>query len=237
MRTAAIQKSGLRLVKRPVQRVQAVSALRDGTTGCVVVPAAVVSAMRPVLLPKVWALGEEVEPVTPSTQVSEARPGAPGPVAVPAETALPDPHQDGSAWSHATSEGATRPQVPVELAFYRRYTEGMLRRYVRLSMAAGRVPSLLGRELFRGHVTSYRMHNFEDVVIFCHDMERVLDRMQPLHQELLKRVGMQQYSQGEAAGAMGMSLRSVLQHYNEALDWLTRRLLKGGLLDPQKACQ
>jgi hypothetical protein len=32
-----------------------------------------------------------------------------------------------------------------ELAFYRKYTEGMLRRYVRLSMEAGRAPSLLGR--------------------------------------------------------------------------------------------
>ena len=31
-----------------------------------------------------------------------------------------------------------------ELAFYRKYTEGMLRRYVRLSMEAGRAPSLAG---------------------------------------------------------------------------------------------
>jgi hypothetical protein len=207
---------GLRLVKKPVQRVQAMSALRDGTTGCVVVPAPQIAMLRPVLLPRVWAVGEDVEALP--IEVAEARPGAPDTEAIP-------------------SSASPTAAVPVELAFYRRYTEGMLRRYVRLSMAAGRVPSLLGRELFRGHVTSYRMHNFEDVVIFCHDMERVLSQMQPLHQELLKRVGMQQYSQGEAAGALGMSLRSVLQHYNEALDWLTRRLLKGGLLDPQKACQ
>jgi predicted DNA-binding protein (UPF0251 family) len=212
-------------------------ALRDGTTGCVVVSAVEVSAMRPVLLPKVWAVGEEVEAVTPPAQVSEVRPGAPGPVAVPAETVPPDSDQEGAAWSNAASEGAASPQVPVELAFYRRYTEGMLRRYVRLSMAAGRVPSLLGRELFRGQVTSYRMHNFEDVVIFCHDMERVLDRMQPQHQELLKRVGMQQYSQGEAAGVMGMSLAHLKRLYNEALDRLTQWLLEGDLLDRRKSCQ
>src|SRR6185437_8793839 len=41
-----------------------------------------------------------------------------------------------------------RPDPSV--AFYRKYTEAMLRRYVRMSMGAGRVPSLLGRELFRG---------------------------------------------------------------------------------------
>jgi hypothetical protein len=226
---------GLRLVKKPVQRVQTMGALRDGTTGCVVVPAAVVSAMRPVLLPRVWAVGEEVEPVMPSAQVPEATPGAPGPVAVPAEPL--DPHDDVAALSDATAEAAPSARVPVELAFYRRYTEGMLRRYVRLSMAAGRVPSLLGRELFRGQVTSYRMHNFEDVVIFCHDMERVLDRMQPQHQDLLKRIGMQQYSQGEAAGVMGMSLAHLKRLYNEALDRLTQRLLEGNLLDQRKSCQ
>ncbi len=59
----------------------------------------------------------------------------------------------------------TRAEVPhrpiePEMAFYRKYTEAMLQRYVRMSMEAGRVPSLLGQEMFRGRVTSYRIESF-----------------------------------------------------------------------------
>ena len=58
-----------------------------------------------------------------------------------------------------------RALPPLEMAFYRKYTEGLLRRYVRLSMEAGKVPALLGKEMFRGKVTNYRVKSFEDVVI------------------------------------------------------------------------
>lgn len=61
---------------------------------------------------------------------------------------------------------APRPQV----AFYRKYTEAMLRRYVRMSMEAGKVPSLLGKEMFRAKVTSYRVESFEDVVIVLREV-------------------------------------------------------------------
>src|SRR5579875_2564580 len=33
-----------------------------------------------------------------------------------------------------------------QLAFYRKYTTGLLRRYAHMSMESGRVPSLLGKE-------------------------------------------------------------------------------------------
>jgi hypothetical protein len=72
-----------------------------------------------------------------------------------------------------------------ELAFYRKYTEGMLRRYVRLSMEAGRAPPLLGREMFRGKVTSYRVHSFEDVVIFVHDVETCLKKLDEQYADAL----------------------------------------------------
>src|SRR5438876_933901 len=64
-------------------------------------------------------------------------------------------------------------QVPPEseLWIYRDRTTAMLRRYFRLSVELGRLPSLLGREFFRARVTSYRMHSFEDAVIFVHDVE------------------------------------------------------------------
>ena len=130
----------------------------------------------------------------------------------------------------AAPPAAAKPGV--ELAFYRKYTEAMLRRYLRLSMEAGRVPSLMGKELFRGHVSHYQVSNFEDVVIFCMDVERCLARLTQLEKDLIRRVGLQAYSQAEAAALMGLSLRTVHAEYSQALDRLTRMLLDGRLLEP-----
>jgi hypothetical protein len=159
------------------------------------------------MLPRVWAVAE------PAAEGPELQPDAVAEKAMRAE-------QAGEA-----------------LAFYRKYTEAMLRRYVRLSMQCGRVPSLLGRELFRGNVTHYKMHNFEDVVIFCHDMDRRLNRLERLDQLLIKRIALQQYSQGETAAVLGLSLRSCVRGYAIALDRLTKMLLADGMLEPQKCCQ
>jgi hypothetical protein len=140
----------------------------------------------------------------------------------------------------AVAEGivsAKRPAIGEELAFYRKYTEAMLRRYLRLSMQAGRVPSLLGRELFQGNVTSYRMHSFEDAVIFCFDVEKRLGRLQVVDQQLIKRIALQQYTQGEAAGMLGLSLRSSIRQYGLALDRLTEMFLEAQMLEPLKSCQ
>ncbi len=130
-----------------------------------------------------------------------------------------------------------REVVAPELAFYRKYTEGMLRRYLRLSMEKGRVPSLLGREMFRGHVTSYRLHGFDDVVIFVHDVERCLTKLTEMQRTLIERIALQEYTQGEAARLMGMSLRTVVRRYAESVDLLTSIFLEAGLLEPLLACQ
>ena len=60
-----------------------------------------------------------------------------------------------------TASAMVEPMAPVQeeaqpagCEFYRKYTEAMLRRYMTMSMEAGRVPSLLGREMFRGNVTA-----------------------------------------------------------------------------------
>ncbi len=128
-----------------------------------------------------------------------------------------------------------RPIVSVVLspqtAFYRRYTEGMLRRYAVLSMESGRVPSLLGREMFRGKVTSYRVHAFDDVVIFVHDVEQCVRTLTPDQQRLILRIGVQEYTFGEMAVRMGISVRSVQRHYTEALDELTAIFLERRLLE------
>ncbi len=131
------------------------------------------------------------------------------------------------------------PAQPVQprLAFYRKYTEGMLRRYLRFSMEAGRVPSMLGREMFRGKVTSYRVHSFEDVVIFVHDVEKCLARLDRIQQLLIMRIAIQEYSQGETAVMMKVPLRTIIRRYNQAIDALTAIFLQVRLLEPLIACQ
>ena len=119
--------------------------------------------------------------------------------------------------------------------FYRKYTEGMLRRYGKLSMESGRVPSMLGQEMFRGKVTSYKVHGFDDVVIFVHDVERSLQGMTLVQQHLLQRIALQGYTQGETAALLGVSLRTVIRRYNAALDELTRLFLRRKMLQPLSA--
>lgn len=117
-----------------------------------------------------------------------------------------------------------------ELSLYRDRTLALLRRYCQLSVELGRVPSLLGREFFRSRVTSYRMHNFEDVVIFVHDVERCLERLDDFSRQVLARVALQEYTQHEAAGLLGCTTRTVERRYPEALDRLTDILLEMDLL-------
>lgn len=94
-------------------------------------------------------------------------------------------------WALATDRSAPVPRPAREgkppepqMAFYRKYTEAILRRYVRMSLEAGKVPSLLGREMFRAKITNYRVESFEDVV---NDLES-RDEMEELQiqTELLK---------------------------------------------------
>ena len=139
------------------------------------------------------------------------------------------------------SSAELRPQpklrVVPELGFYRKYTEGMLRRYSKLSMESGRVPSLLGQEMFRGKVTSYRVSSFDDVVIFVHDMEQSMKKLSPGQQHLIRRIAIEEYTQGETAAMLGLTLRTVVRRYAEALDRLTRVLLERRMLEPLAECR
>jgi len=135
-------------------------------------------------------------------------------------------------------QASSEPASPTpQFAFYRKYTEAMLRRYVRMSLEVGRVPSLLGRELFRSKVTSYRMESFEDVVIFCHDVERCLQRLSPDDQYIMDRIALKEYTMVETAELLGADPRGIVRRYNRAVDRLTAIFLEVKLLDPQKSCQ
>ena len=140
-------------------------------------------------------------------------------------------------WAFAKGPGRALRRADPEMAFYRKYTEAMLRRYVRMSMEAGRVPSLLGQEMFRGKVTSYRVESFEDVVIFLHDVEHCLGKLDPEEQTMIRRMGLQEYTVEETAAAMRLNQRTVIRRYGMALDRLTDVFLRVRMLEPLKNCQ
>lgn len=116
------------------------------------------------------------------------------------------------------------------LAFYRKHTEKMLRRYLYVSMQVGRAPSILSDPVARGMVSSRTSKTFEDAVIFVLDVERCLDQLGGLEKQILSRIVLQDYTQGETAALLGISMRTMGTRYREALDLLTAKLLAAGLL-------
>lgn len=117
-----------------------------------------------------------------------------------------------------------------DLWLYRERTLGMLRRYQRLSVEVGRLPSLLGREFFRTRVTSYHAGTFEDAVIFVHDVASGLAQLGGFEHKLIAKIALQDYTQNETARLLGCWRRTVGRRFPEALDRLTEIFLEAGLL-------
>lgn len=116
------------------------------------------------------------------------------------------------------------------LAFYRRHTESLMRRYLYASMQVGRAPSILGDPVARGWASSRPVRTFEDAVIFVLDIEKCLSKLPLLDREILSRVVLQAYTQVEVAGMLGMAIRTMGYKYSLAIDRLTEKLLAAGLL-------
>ena len=119
-----------------------------------------------------------------------------------------------------------------ELRLYRGRTLRLLRRFFQSSLEIGRLPSLLGREVFRARMTSYRAASFEDAVIFVHDVERTLESLPRFDQTVLARLVFQQYTQPEAARLLGVSERHLRRSFGLAIDRAAVALLERGLLAP-----
>src|SRR5256714_4091677 len=129
------------------------------------------------------------------------------------------------------SEAAGPVSRNAEMWLYRERTVALLRRYLRISIEVGRLPSLLGRELFRSKVTSYRMTSFEDGVIFVHDVERALDQLDSFGKDLVAVIIFQDYSQDEAAEVLHCARRTVCREFPETVDKISEFFLEGGLLN------
>ncbi|HEX8817578.1 MAG TPA: hypothetical protein VF753_18955 [Terriglobales bacterium] len=117
---------------------------------------------------------------------------------------------------------------------YRDRTVALLRRYFRISLQVGRLPSLLGRELvpFRARVSGYGSSTFEDAVIFVHDIDRCLDELDPLEHDVIALVVLEQYTQFEAARILHNTERTICRSFPLALDHLSKILLEHRILLP-----
>ncbi len=113
---------------------------------------------------------------------------------------------------------------------YRGRTVAMLRRYMRYSIETGRLPSLLGREFFRAKVTSYTVVTFEDRVIFVHDMEKCLDRLDEFSRQLIARHILQEHDQVATGKLLHCTERTVRNYMPVVLDVLTEILIDVGLM-------
>ena len=137
-------------------------------------------------------------------------------------------------WATASAPPLQQERKPATTtggnAFYRRRTEGLLRRYLQASLAVGRVPIVAPDMTLRGRATSCRRKNFEDVVIFTIDVEKCLRMLDAEGLRLVVKIAIQEYMFLDVAEQTGMDVRTVARCYGKALDRLTEEFLKRKLL-------
>lgn len=129
------------------------------------------------------------------------------------------------------SYGAVEEDRERERRTYRGRTVAMLRRYMRYSIETGRLPSLLGREFFRAKVTSYTVVTFEDRVIFVHDMEKCLERLDEFSRQLIARHILQEHDRWGTAKLLHCNEKTVRRCTPVVLDLLSEILIEVGLME------
>ncbi len=117
-----------------------------------------------------------------------------------------------------------------DLWLHRQHTLALLRRYMRLSVEAGRLPSLLGREFFRMRISNASASSVEDAVIFVHDVERALEKLNEFEQRVIAVMVLQEYGHDQAARILGCQRQTLGRRLPETLDRLSQVFLWSGLL-------
>jgi hypothetical protein len=137
---------------------------------------------------------------------------------------FPGPPPEGEEWHECALD-----RNP-DLWMYRSRTVALLRRYMRLSLETGRLPSVLGGEMFRAKITAYTTSTFEDRVIFVHDVEGCLERLAPFDQKVIARIIFQEYDHEGGARVLHCTRRTVERRLPEVLDELSEDFLRVGML-------
>lgn len=118
-----------------------------------------------------------------------------------------------------------------DLWLYRKKTTALLRRYMQWSLEAGRVPSLLGRELFRSKISGHSATTFEARILFLHDVEGCLDRLPAFDRQIIGRIVLQEYDHAAAARILQCDRKTLERRLPELIDELTSTFLQAELLE------
>lgn len=133
--------------------------------------------------------------------------------------------EDEQWWRTEDSEEQRQRRI------YRGRTVAMLRKYMKYSIETGRLPSLVGREFFRSKVTSYTVVTFEDRVIFVHDMETCLGKLDEFSRELIARHILQEHDRFETARLLHCNEKTIRRLTPFVIDQLSEILLDVGLME------
>ena len=117
-------------------------------------------------------------------------------------------------------------------SFERTRTMALLHRFLRTAMSLGRMPSLVGREIFRARVRSSPPSAFEDSVLFVCDVEKCVAQLAPFDQRLIAYCILENRSEWEASRQFHASQGFISRHLANALDTLHLTFCQKGILPP-----
>ena len=122
-----------------------------------------------------------------------------------------------------------------EMICFRGQTLSLVRHFFELSCQVGRLPSLMGRELFRARVSHHAIPSFEEQVVFVRDLELCVARLKNEQAEIVALIGLYNLSREEVAAMLHCSRWWVNDQLTRALDSLSEIFLQAGLLDERRA--
>jgi hypothetical protein len=114
--------------------------------------------------------------------------------------------------------------------FFRGQALAIVRHFFEIASQVGRLPSILGRELFRAKVSHHAIPSFEEQAVFVHDVEHALGQLTDRDAEVMALVGLFHYSLDDAAAMLGRSRTGITARFSDALDRLAEIFLETGLL-------
>ncbi len=114
-------------------------------------------------------------------------------------------------------------------------TMALLHQYFRKSLLIGRMPSLLGREVFPARMQGRSARAFEDTVLFVCDVDRCLTGLEPIDQRLVAFCILEDHTEWDAARQFHRTQSDISRRLHHTLDLLHDTFCRLGLLKPLEA--
>lgn len=114
--------------------------------------------------------------------------------------------------------------------FERTHAIHLLQSFFQTSLLLGRMPSLLGREIFRARTDTQRARAFEDAVVFVCDVERCLRQLEKQDQRILACCVFEDRSEWDAARRLHCAQSEISRRLGKVLDSLYETFCQLGLL-------